>query len=303
MTAAPISTSSHRQAQKARLLRSVRALLWLAPVLVLVGFFILYPLVQVIVDSFTNRNLFHIRPSEFVGLANYRSAITDDAFWSALRHNLILLISVPISILIGLFVTAILYRGIRGTRLYELLILVPFLPAIAAVSVIFIYVLRPDGPFNQLLTGIGLSRFAIPWRSDTTWAIWAVLGIVTWKRVGFIALLFMARMLSIDRTYFEMASVDGASWVKTMRHIALPQMRSIIQFAAVIGIIEVFSFSFAYIRVLGFRGTGILETYLFGLMFGRLSIAKSSAVAVFLLVIAAAVATYRIRAARHDLER
>ena len=174
------------------------------------------------------------------------------------------------------------------------------------MSVIFIYIMRPDGPFNLFLETIGLVRFAVPWRSDPTWAIYSVLGIVTWKRIGFMVLLYMARMLSIDRELFEAAAVDGAPWGKTFRHIALPQMRAIIQFSAVIGFIEVFSFSFAWIWVYTFRGGPIrstwnLEFYLYEQMFQQLNIGMASAVAVFLLLVAVVVAVYRVRAARQEL--
>ena len=83
---------------------------------------------------------------------------------------------------------------------------------------------------------------------------------VSWKRIGFVVLLFMARLLSIEREYFDAAAVDGANWGQTFRHVALPQMRSIIQFASILGFIEVFSFTFAYVFVLT-RGGPFNQTY------------------------------------------
>ena len=297
MTAVP-AVATDRRLERKRFRSNARALLWLAPALILVGFFIVYPTIQVIYDSFTNRTLIRLQRGEFTGLTNYRVAINDSGFRLAIRNNLILLLSVPISIATGLGVAATLFRRIRGSRVYQLLIFIPFLPAVASISVIFFYILGREGPLNQLLTGVGLEQFAVVWRFDATWGIWATLGIVTWKRLGLIVLLFTARLLAIDRQHFEMAAVDGASWASTIRHIALPQMRGIIQFAAVIGFIEVFSYSFAYVWVLGFRGSGILETYLFRTMFGFLNVGRASAVAVFLLILAAAASVYLARLTR-----
>ena len=281
--------------------------MWLAPALFLVGFFIVWPIGQVIIDSFTNKTLNDVTGrGDFIGLTNYRLVVQDDQFWHSFRNNLILLISVPASIVIGLGVTAILYRSIRGTRVYELLIFIPFLPAVAAVSIIFIYIMSPDGPFNLGLMLVGLDHFAIPWRSHVTWSIYSIVMIMTWKSLSFVVLLFTARMLSIDRELFESAAVDGASWTKTFWHVALPQMRGIIQFAAVIRFIEVFSFTFAYIYVYTFRGGPIratwnLEFYLFQKMFTDLNAGLASAVAVFLLIVAAGVAVYRVTLSRQEI--
>jgi ABC-type sugar transport system permease subunit len=282
--------------------RAVRAYPWLVPAIALVGFVLAYPVAKVVQYSFTDRTTF--LDGSFVGLGNYSDLLADELFWRSLRNNLILMLSVPLSIVIALAITGVLYRGIRGSRIYELLIFIPFLPAVASIAVIFLYVLGSDGPLNELLRGAGADGLAHGWLTDSGTAIWAVLGVVLWKRIGFTVLLFSARMASIDRSLFDAAAVDGASWARTYWQVAVPQMRSIIQFAAVLGFIEAFSWTFAYVVILTRggpdRATFTFEYLLYKLQFEDQLVGLASAVAVFLLLAALAVAVYRIRLARRE---
>jgi ABC-type sugar transport system permease subunit len=283
--------------------RAARAFPWILPAIGLVGFVLAFPIAKVVQYSFTDRTTFF--DGEFVGLDNYSELLGDELFWRSFKNNLILLLSVPLSIVIALAVAGVLYRGVRGTRIYELLIFLPFLPAIASIAVIFLYVLSNTGPLNEIIRGTGPDELAHSWLTDPRTAIWAVLGVVLWKRIGFTVMLLMARMASLDRTLFDAAAVDGASWARTYWQIAVPQMRSIIQFAAVIGFVEAFSWTFAYIVILTRggpdRSTFTLEYFLYRLQFDEQLVGLASAVAVVLLLAALAVAAYRIRLARQEV--
>lgn len=268
----------------------------------LAGVILAYPVARVVQYSLTDRSTFF--EGSFVGLDNYASLLGDELFWSSLVNNLILLLSVPLSIAIALAITGILYRGVRGSRVYEALIFLPFLPAVASIAVVFLYVLANDGPLNELLRGAGAGGLAHAWLAEPGIAIWSVLGVVLWKRIGFTVLLFSARMATVDRTLLDAAAVDGASWTRTYWQVAVPQMRSIVLFAAVLGFIEAFSWTFAYVYILTRggpdRSTFTLEYYLYRLQFDEQLVGLASAVAVVLLLAALAVAAYRVRLARAE---
>jgi ABC-type sugar transport system permease subunit len=277
----------------------LRGYAWIAPAFVVMGAILFYPIGRVIAYSLTNETTLFPQ-AKFVGVDNYTSLIHTPLFWRACLNNLILLASVPIVILLALFLTAVLFRGLRGGSTYEALLFLPFLPAIAAVGVLFVYILGFHGPLNNTLRTLGMPQLAQAWLSDSRYAIWSILGVVIWKRLGFTVLLFMARMLSIDRSLFEAAAVDGASWGQTFRRVALPEMRRIIQFVAVLGFIEVFAWTFAYVFVLTRGGpdqsTYTLEFLLYRYQFANQLVGLASAVAVVLLLIALTVAVYRVRA-------
>lgn len=275
---------------------------WILPALGLAGFVLAFPIAKVVQYSFTDRTTF--LDGGFVGLDNYSDLLHDELFWRAVENNLILLLSVPLSIVLALAITGLLYRGLRGGRIYELLIFLPFLPAIASIAVVFLYLLSNGGPLNELLAGAGLDGLTHAWLVESDTAIWSVLGVVLWKRVGFTVLLFMARMASLDRTLFDAAAVDGASWRRTYWQVAVPQLRGIIGLAAVFGYIEAFSWTFAYVAILTRggpdRSTYTLEYLLYKLQFDEQLVGLASAVAVLLLGAALAVAAYRIWHARAE---
>jgi ABC-type sugar transport system permease subunit len=283
-------------------LRRTGGWLWLLPAVALVGFVLAFPILKVAQYSLTDRTTFF--DGSFVGLDNYSQLFHDELFWRAVKNNLILLLSVPLSIALALAITGILYRGVRGSRVYEIVIFLPFLPAIASIAVVFLYLLSNDGPLNDLLRGVGLDGLAHAWLREPETAIWSVLGVVLWKRVGFTVLLFMARMASIDRTQFDAAAVDGASWARTYWQVAVPQMRGIIGLAAVFGYIEAFSWTFAYIAILTQggpdRSTYTLEYLLYKLQFDQRLVGLAAAVAVLLLVAALVVAAYRVFRAQRE---
>jgi ABC-type sugar transport system permease subunit len=240
-----------------------------------------------------------------VGLANYGRLIDDDLFWKAFVNNLILLLSIPIAIGIAIAITGLLYKGVFGTPAYRLAIFLPFVPSVAAIGVVFIYLLALDGPFNGMLRSLGIGSLAHPWLTDSGLAIWSIMAIVAWKRIGLAVLLFSARMLSVDRELFQAAAVDGASWWRAYLRIGLPQLRGVIEFFAVLSVIEVFSWTFAYVFVLTqggpFHSTYTLEFYLYQQQFFSGLPGMASAVAVVLLLVAATLAVYRIRMARTEI--
>lgn len=243
-------------------------------------------------------------PGSWVGFDNYRVVLGDPLFWAAVGNNLVLLLSVPLSIFVAVVACGALARGVRLAKLYELLTFLPFLPAVASISALFIYLLSPDGPLNLLLSLAGQDGLRRAWLSDPSAAIWAILGVVTWKRIGFTLLLLVARLSSLDRSFLEAAALDGASWWRTYVLIALPQLKPIIGFAAILGTIEAFAWSFGYVYVLTRggpdRGTWTLEYYVYQTQFREQLIGLAAASALALLLVALLVGVCRVLIARRE---
>lgn len=275
---------------------------WVLPSAVLLSLFKLYPTATVVRDSFTNKTSY--TPGDFVGLDNYELLPDLPEFGTAVVNNLILCLSVPLTIVVALAISAVLFRGLAWSRFYELLIILPLLPAVASISVIFIYLFSLGGPLNSAAREIGVDALSRSWLTDPTFAIWAVLAVMSWKRIPLFVLLFNARLLSLDRAQFEAAAIEGAGWYTAFRRVAIPQMRSVIQFAAIIGFIEVFSYAFAFIFILTqggpFKETYTLEFLLYQIQFSQQNVGLASAVAVILLLAVSLLAVYRALDARRQ---
>jgi multiple sugar transport system permease protein len=293
---------------RSRATHSATALAWrqaltgwvlLLPALAAVGLVIAFPVGQSIYDSVTEGG-------RWIGVDNFRTVIEDPQFRHAFVNNLIILGGIPIRIVVALVLSAILFRRIFASRFYETVIFLPFLPSVAAIGVLFIYLLAFDGPLNSLLRVIGLGALEQPWLTSSGLTMWTIMGVVVWTRVGFTVLLFTARLMSVEREKLEAAFVDGASWWRTFWHIVLPDLRGAIEFVVVLSVIEAFSWSFAYVYVLG-QGANdpsrwILEIYLYNKEFLASLQGLASAVSTILLLLAATLAIYRYRQAREALE-
>lgn len=283
--------------------RLLRALPWLLLALVLIGLVLVYPIVRAVAFSFTDRDGFS--EGQWIGIANYAELFGNPLFLRAFLNNLILLISVPAVILVALVLVGLLLRGLRGTHAYEFLLFLPFLPAVASISVIYIYILGSQGPLNAALRGAGLDSLAHPWLTRESTAIWSILAVIIWKRIGFTVLLLTARATTLDRTVLEAAAIDGASWWRTYWQVIVPQLTGVIQFAAILGFLEVFSFSFAYVFMLTRGGpdqsTFTLEFLTYDLQFDQQLIGLASAVAVTLLCVSLLASGYRAWTARREM--
>ena len=280
----------------------------LLPAILAVCLVIVYPMISLVLESVTtttSEGFGAASHSTFVGLANFKALFSDPAFWTSFRNNLIILVSVPIRIIIGLFVTQVIYKGIWGSRIYQTLIFLPFVAPVASVGIIFIYLLNESGPINGFLNALGLGSLAHGWLTDQNLAMWSISAVVLWSRLGFTVLLFMARMLSVDRQIFQAAFVDGANWRQAYWRVGVPELRRTIEFVAMLGFIESFSWSFSYVFVLSqgaFQtNSWILEIYTYSHAFRGITYGLAAATAMFLLVIAALVAAYRFAIQRREL--
>lgn len=273
------------------------SLIWFPPAGIVLILIFLFPITQLVVSSFRQTSL--LKSGEFVGTQNYQNAFSDPLFQIALKNNLILLSTVPISIITALMLTSFVYRGVLFGGIYESLIFLPFLPSVAPVGAIFAYLLSYYGPINAGLEEVGGSGSAIEFLTSPNLAIWSIAGVIVWKRIGFLMLLFMARLQSLPNEIIEAAAIDGANWRQTFLRVVLPQARGTIWFAITLGIIEVFSWSFAYVYVMtsgGPEGTAtyILEFLLYRLQFNG-QVGEASALAVVLVVLAVSLGRLRPR--------
>lgn len=278
--------------------------LWVVPALGVLVFVQLVPIGQTVYYSFLSRTSYS--PGQFVGLDNYRITIGSSQFRAALTNNLIFSLSVPLVILVSLVFVAILYQGLRLAQLWEAMVFLPYLPAIASASVALVYFLGENGPVNTVIRAAFGDTAGIHWLTQVGTASWTIMLILSWKRLGLTVLLFMARMVVLDRRQFEAAALEGASWATTFRRVALPQLRSIIQFAAIIGFVEVFAYAFSYVFMLTRGGpqesTYTLEFLMYRLQFSLQNVSAAAAVAMVILAIMATLGAARAIVARSEGE-
>jgi len=279
--------------------RRITPWLFLLPMAIVLLFTFGYPLLAVFNFSF---HRIRGATGPFIGLENYRQVFKDRVFGEAVTHNSLLLLAVPVMTVIAILLAVLLFDRPFGWRTYRAIFFVPFILATPVVGVIFSNMLQLNGIVNEVLRGNGLGMLALDWLGSPRLALWTVMGVIIWREVGFGIVLFLARLMSINEDLLDAAKVDGATWGQRLRHVIIPQLRSVIEFFVVVSIITMLAWVFAYVYVITHGGPGnattVMELYIYNFAFRNQlpGIASAVAVILFLVTLALMLPMFRLRA-------
>jgi multiple sugar transport system permease protein len=214
----------------------------------IVGFLALYvyPMVASLYYSFTKYDGGRLAP-RWVGLSNYRFMFTKDPyFWLSLRNTFwIVVVSVPLSIALGVGSAHILTKPRRGRAFYRTAFFLPTMVPAVAAAVAFLFLLNASGPVDRFL---GFFHLPSPlWFLDAQWSKPGLVVIGLWG-VGSTMIIFLAALLNVPTHLYEAADIEGANSWQKFRYITLPMISPVIFFTAVIGVIYGFQyFTEAYV--------------------------------------------------------
>ena len=210
------------------------AYLMLAPIVVLLGVFVIAPFVNAAYISFFDWSFY--LPSQFVGLQNYVNIATDPDFLASVGRGLVFaLIVVPVTMVLA-FVFASVVRGM-GRRLSSVVKTSIYIPTIMSgviASIIFTIIYDySGGVLNAFLGVFGVAPVA--WLADPAVALPALTVPAIWIGFGVTALIMLAGMLDIPETYYEAASLEGVSWWQQTVYITVPLLKNVILYLLVAG--------------------------------------------------------------------
>jgi ABC-type sugar transport system permease subunit len=232
----------------------------LLPLLAVLGVVYLYPLVEVARLSLRRDS---VLSSQWVLFDNYVYLLRDDpTFWQALRHNLFLLLGLPIMVCLAVVVAFAIFDGLRGSRLtpfFRGLCFLPYVLSSVVVGQVFSVFLRSDGPINRVAEQLGMGT-DVAWLGDAGTALPSILAVIIWREIGLGVLLFLARLTSVPESYFEVARLEGASYWQTLRYVVVPVLKPTIAFWTLLNMVIMFSWVFNYVYVLTHGGPGTATT-------------------------------------------
>jgi multiple sugar transport system permease protein len=203
---------------------------------------------------------------------------------------------------LGIFFAVLLDKEIRFTRFYQSALYLPVVLSLAIVGFIWQLQYAPEeGLINNLL-GRTAQGNQISWLGDPNINLWAILVAASWRQVGYVMLLYLAGLKSVDHTLREAAAIDGASEAQAFFRVVFPIMRPINIVILVITIIESLrAFDLAFIVNKGLNGLELLSTLVTNNIIGETSrIGFGSAIAVVLLVISVGPIVWYLRRALRE---
>ncbi|HEY2956954.1 MAG TPA: sugar ABC transporter permease [Actinomycetota bacterium] len=226
---------------------------------------------------------------QWIGTLNYRQVFTIyPPFWPAVQHNIIWLVFfVVVPTTFGLFLAVQLDKRLRGSRLYQGVLFLPVVLSLAIVGFIWQLVYAPDqGLINNLL-GRTEQGNLIDWLGNPRINLWAVLVAASWRHVGYIMILYLAGLKSLDPSLREAAAIDGANEWQSFRRVVFPALKPINVVVAVVTVIESLrAFDIVYVINKGTNGLELLSVLVTNNIVGEASrIGFGSTLAVILLVV------------------
>ncbi|MFT3873875.1 MAG: sugar ABC transporter permease [Nocardioides sp.] len=252
---------------------------------ILVLWLVWLPAVASVILSFGNWNgIGGVDRIQWVGWQNYHDAFTIyPPFWPAMRHNLIWLVFLFVGpTILGVFLAVVLDKDMRGSRFYQTAFYLPVVLSLALIGFIWqLFYSRDQGLLNDVL------GTQIDWYGDPKINLWAVLVATGWRHTGYIMLLYLAGLKSVDYTLREAAAVDGASETRTFFTVIFPVMRPINLIVLVIVVIESLrAFDLVWVVNKGRNGLEIIAALVSQNVIGEASrYGFGSALAVIMMVI------------------
>ncbi|MFP4136085.1 MAG: carbohydrate ABC transporter permease [Candidatus Acetothermia bacterium] len=263
--------------------------LYLAPTLVAVGLFLLYPLFSTFGFSLFKWDGFS--SMEFIGFSNYLRLGSDPKFWSALVTNLVYILFFSIiPTIFGLLIASLIGRTrVRGARYFRTIFFIPQIIPSVALGTIFGWIYAPRfGVLQQILKLIGLGGLAQPWLGSPQTAPYAVGLIGTWLWTGFSVIIFLAGIQKIDEYLYDAAKIDGANSWHQFIYVTLPELRYEIVVVVIMTLIRALSTNvFGIVDAItgGANATRPISLYAYELAFVQNKVGYAASIVVILAII------------------
>lgn len=214
-------------------------LIFLYPTLAVFTLFFVAPAVLGLVISLTDESLVS-EGSHFVGLENYRFLLSEGSvFLTALGNQIkFALVNTILKTGVGLLFALVLNERFRGRNFLRALVYMPIMVSPVVLSLIFNYILKPEGFVNKILRSAGLGLLAQDWFGNFDLALYTVAAVDTWIGVGWTVLIMLAALQSIPQEVVECAKIDGARAITLFFRIKLHFILHAVNFCFLLTIIS-----------------------------------------------------------------
>lgn len=287
--------------------RSLQPALFLAPALMVLTVFQIYPIVQSFFMGFYTKFDYISGEVSEIGLENFAYVLSDPDFLLAIKNTCILsLVAAPLGIFLALILAMLLDSDIRLKRFFQTVYFIPFVTSMVAVSIVWSWMLnREFGVVNAALRVFGVAKIA--WLTDERMTLPILTALSIWKGLGYRIIILLAGLQAIDQRYHHAARIDGAGAIARFRHITLPMLKPVLIFLSITTVIGTFK-TFDEVHILYDGRSGPLKSgltivyYIFHKFYQEWQFARAAAAAFVLFAIILAVTLIQFALSRRGGE-
>ncbi len=215
-----------------------------APSLLLILLIVVFPIIYTAYISFTNMNVYHWFNFDFAGLKNYAEALLvfDSGFLAALVRTIVwTVISMVLQLVIAFVIASLLnISDFKGRRVYKTILMIPWaIPGYVSILLWKTGIFNSQfGLLNQWMEKLGMH--AVRWLANDVSAFICCTLVNLWLALPFMIMIMDGAMQAVDKSYYESALMDGATWIERSVHITIPEIKGIIAPSVMITIYTTF---------------------------------------------------------------
>ncbi len=276
-----------------RLTENLAGYLFLAPTILVLGIFVVLPILYAVFLSLQKVQLLGGIEYEFVGFRNFSQLVEDERVWIALKNTVeYVAIVVPSQTILALFLAVTLNSGIQGKSWWRVLFFLPTVTSSAVLTLIFMWIYNSNGLLNDFLSAIGFPTYN--WLGDPAVALKAIMIMNIWSTAPFFMVIYLAGLQDIPKSLYEAAELDGANEWHKFINITIPMLNPVTFFVLAMGIIGTFQlFDQSYIFSKGTGGpnnaTLTVVLLIYQAVFRNLQMGYAAAIAFVLAVVIIAI--------------
>jgi ABC-type sugar transport system permease subunit len=221
---------------------------------------------------------------------NYQKLFKDPVFERSLKNNLKWIISfITIPVVIGLALAMALNRDIPGAKLFKASFYSPMVLSLVVCGLVWSWMYQPaNGLINSVLRTIGLDSLAKGWLSDKNLVMWAIIAVAIWRQIGYVMVLYLAGLQSVDPGLIDASRVDGCNSWQTFRNVIFPLLKPVTVTVVVISIIDSLrAFDLVSVMTRGgpYNSSSVLASFMYNEAFNNYKMGYGAAIAVVLFLI------------------
>lgn len=279
--------------------------LLLAPMMLIMGVLVFYPIAATFSYSLKKWKLTAPGDIRFIGFDNYKNILKSESFWYSLQNTLFLLVLVVVATsILGVLVSLFLNIQVKGAGILLAVAVLPWALPPYVNGILWRFVFHSGyGFMNKVLIGLGMVDKPVEWLTSRWMLLVVVAIVVVWRSVPFMALVCLAGRQSIPHGLYETAKIDGAGTFQIFRRITFPLMLPFIGIGITSTSVTAVNVFDEIVALSGYSDMGkniLVESYLTTFTF--LDFGKGSAVTYLVMFVAAILGVFYLKSLNKEVE-